>query len=90
MPILLVNKIQDGLAVLINLRNEGQLPWLIGSLESIFGNESVESLYTDKQITITIGKRDFRDEHRRLVLDEIRKFDGLVLDEVEIYDHFSQ
>ena len=85
-----MNKIQDGLAVLITLRNEGQLPWLIGSLESIFGNESVESLYTDKQITITIGKRDFRDEHRKLVLDEIRKFDGLVLDEVEIYDHFPQ
>ncbi|WP_316506227.1 hypothetical protein [Nitrosopumilus sp.] len=85
-----MDKIQDGLAVLINLRNDGQLPWLIGSLESIFGTESVESLYTDKQITITIGKRDFRDEHRKLVLDEIRKFDGLVLDEVEIYDHFPQ
>ena len=85
-----MNRRQDGLAVLINMRNEGQLPWLIDSLESIFGNESVESLYTDKQITITIGKRDFRDEHRKLILDEIRKFDGLVLDEVEIYDHFPQ
>ena len=27
-------KQQDGLAILINLRNDGQLPWLIETLES--------------------------------------------------------
>ena len=85
-----MDKRQDGLAVLINLRNEGQLPWLIDSLESIFGNKSVESLYTEKQITITIGKIDFREKHRKLVLEEVHKFDGIILDEVEIYDHFPQ
>lgn len=81
-------KRQDGLAVLINLRNDGQLPWLIESLESLFGKENVESLYTEKAVTITIGKKNFGESHRKAVLAEVRRFDGLVLDEVEIYDHF--
>ena len=84
-----MNKRQDGLAVLISIKNEGQLPWLLDKLKSIFGNESIDSLYMDDQITITIGKRDFREEHREIILDCIRKFDGIILDEVEIYDHFQ-
>ncbi|WP_420545547.1 hypothetical protein [Nitrosopumilus sp.] len=82
-----MEKRQDGLAVLLSMRNEGQLPWLIDSLKSIFGNDSVDSLYTEKQITITIGKQDFREDDRKLILDEVRKFDGIVIDEVEIYDN---
>ena len=83
-----VEKRQDGLAVLLTMRNEGQLPWLIDSLKSKFGGDFVDSLYTEKQITVTIGKKDFGSEDRQLILDEVRKFDGIVIDEVEIYDHF--
>ena len=84
-----MDKKQDGLGVLINLRNEGQLPWLIDSLESIFGKDNVQSLYKENEITIVVGKKDFRDEHKKIIIDEIRKFDGLVIDEVDIYDHFT-
>ena len=83
-----MEKRQDGLAVLLTLRNDGQLPWLVDSLKSKFGADYVDSLYTESQITITVGKRDFGEEDRTLVLDDIRKFDGIVIDEVEIYDHF--
>ena len=83
----IVEKRQDGLAVLLTLRNEGQLPWLIESLKSIFGSDSVDSLYTEKQITVTIGKQGFREDDRKMILDEVRKFDGIVIDEVEIYDN---
>ena len=51
-----MEKKQDGLAVLINLRNDGQLPWLIESLESIFGKNNVDSLYKENNITIVVGK----------------------------------
>ena len=84
-----MSKKQDGIAVLISLRNDGQLPWLIESLESIFGKDSVKSLYTEKAVTITVGKSDFREMHRRKILEEIKRFDGIVLDELEIYDHHS-
>ena len=82
-----MEKRQDGLAILVTMRNEGQLPWLIDSLKSIFGSDSVDSLYTEKQITITIGKQDFREDDRKLIIEQVRKFDGIVIDEVEIYDN---
>ena len=85
-----MDKKQDGLAILINLRNDGQLPWLLDSLESSFGKENVQSLYKENEVTIVVGKKDFRDEHKKIILDEIRKFDGLVVDQVEIYDHFAR
>ena len=43
-----VDKEQDGLAVLVSLRNDGQLPWLIESLESVFGKNNVDSLTKKK------------------------------------------
>ena len=85
-----MEKRQDGLAILVTMRNEGQLPWLIDSLKSIFGSDSVDSLYTEKQITITIGKQDFREDDRKLIIEQVRKFDGIVIDEVEIYDNNYQ
>ena len=84
-----MDKKQDGLAVLINLRNDGQLPWLLESLESSFGKGNVQSLYKENEVTIVVGKKGFGEEHRKIILDEIRKFDGLVIDQVEIYDHFA-
>ena len=85
-----MEKRQDGLAILVTMRNEGQLPWLIDSLKLIFGSDSVDSLYTEKQITITIGKQDFREDDRKLIIEQVRKFDGIVIDEVEIYDNNYQ
>ena len=84
-----MEKQQDGLAVLINLRNDGQLPWLIESLESIFGKGNVESLYKEDEVTIVVGKKDFGDSDKQKIFEEIRKFDGVVIDEVEIYDHLT-
>ena len=84
-----MKKRQDGLAVLINLRNDGQLPWLIESLESIFGKGNVESLYKEDNITIVVGKEDFQEPDKKTILDEIRRFDGVIIDEVEVYDHLT-
>ena len=84
-----MEKKQDGLAVLINLRNDGQLPWLIESLESIFGKNNVDSLYKENNITIVIGKKDFQYSDKKVILEEIRKFDGVIIDEVEVYDHLT-
>ena len=84
-----MEKQQDGLAVLMNLRNDGQLPWLIESLESVFGKGNVDSLYKEDSITIVVGKKDFQDSDRQTILEMIRKFDGVVVDEVEIYDHLT-
>ena len=72
-----MDKKQDGLAVLINLRNDGQLPWLMESLESIFGKNNVDSLYKDSSITIVVGKKDFQNADKLMILEEIRKFDEL-------------
>ena len=82
-----MEKQQDGLAVLLNLRNDGQLPWLIESLESIFGKSNVDSLYRENDITIVVGKKDFQDSDKQTIFEEIRKFD--VVDEVGIYDHLT-
>ena len=84
-----MKKQQDGLAVLINLRNDGQLPWLIESLKSIFGMGNVESLYKEDNVTIVVGKKDFQESDKQKILDEIRRFDGVVIDEVEVYDHLT-
>ena len=84
-----MDKQQDGLAILINLRNDGQLPWLIESLESIFGKGNVESLYKEDDVTIVVGKKDFQDSDKHAILEEIRRFDAVVIDEVEVYDHLT-
>lgn len=84
-----MEKKQDGLAVLINLRNDGQLPWLIESLESIFGKNKVDSLYKEDNVTIVVGKKDFQELDKTILFGEIRKFDGVIVDEVEIYDHMT-
>ena len=84
-----MEKKQDGLAVLINLRNDGQLPWLIESLESIFGKNNVDSLYKENNVTIVVGKKNFQESDKRRLFEEIRKFDGVIVDEVEIYDHMT-
>ena len=84
-----MEKKQDGLAVLINLRNDGQLPWLIESLESIFGKSNVDSIYKENNVTIVVGKRNFQESDKRRLFVEIRKFDGVIVDEVEIYDHMT-
>ena len=84
-----MNKKQDGLAILINLRNDGQLPWLIESLELIFGDGNVDSLYKENEVTIVVGKKDFKDSDKKAILKKIREFDGVVVDEVEIYDHLT-
>ena len=84
-----VDKEQDGLAVLVSLRNDGQLPWLIESLESVFGKNNVDSLYKEEDVTIVVGKKCFQDADKQIILEEIRKFDGVVIDEVEIYDHLT-
>ena len=84
-----MEKKQDGLAVLINLRNDGQLPWLIESLESIFGKNNVDSLYKENNVTIVVGKKDFQESDKMILFGEIRKFDGVIVDEVEIYDHMT-
>ena len=84
-----VDKEQDGLAVLVSLRNDGQLPWLIESLESVFGKNNVDSLYKEEDVTIVVGKKGFQDADKQIILEEIRKFDGVVIDEVEIYDHLT-
>ena len=84
-----VDKEQDGLAVLVSLRNDGQLPWLIESLESVFGKNNVDSLYKEEDVTIVVGKKCFHDADKQIILEEIRKFDGVVIDEVEIYDHLT-
>ena len=84
-----MEKKQDGLAALINLRNDGQLPWLIESLESIFGKNNVDSLYKENNVTIVVGKRNFQESDKKRLFGEIRKFDGVIVDEVEIYDHMT-
>ena len=84
-----MEKKQDGLAVLINLRNDGQLPWLIESLESIFGKSNVDSIYKENNVTIVVGKKNFQESDKRRLFVEIRKFDGIIVDEVEIYDHMT-
>ena len=84
-----VDKEQDGLAVLVSLRNDGQLPWLIESLESVFGKNNVDSLYKEEDVTIVVGKKCFQDADKQIILEEIRKFDGVLIDEVEIYDHLT-
>ena len=84
-----MEKKQDGLAVLINLRNDGQLPWLIESLESIFGKSNVDSIYKENNVTIVVGKKNFQESDKRRLFVEIRKFDGVIVDEVEIYDHMT-
>ena len=84
-----MEKQQDGLAVLITLRNDGQLPWLIESLESNFGKGNVDSLYKENNVTIVVGKKGFQDSDKQTILEEIRKFDGVIVDEVEIYDHLT-
>ena len=84
-----MDKPQDGLAVLINLRNDGQLPWLIESLEAIFGKGNVDSLYKEDNVTIVVGKKDFQESDKQSILEKIRKFDAVIIDEVEIYDHMT-
>ena len=84
-----MDKPQDGIAVLINLRNDGQLPWLIESLEERFGKGNVDSLYKEDNVTIVVGKKDFQESDKQSIHEKIRKFDAVVVDEIEIYDHMT-
>ena len=84
-----MEKKQDGLAILIHLRNDGQLPWLIESLESIFGKNSIDSLYKENNVTIVVGKKDFQESDKKILFEEVRRFDGVIVDEVEVYDHLT-
>ena len=43
----------------------------------------------ENNITIVVGKKDFQDSDKQTIFEEIRKFDGVIVDEVEIYDHLT-